>query len=144
MMKKLLTLILGLTALNSYATIYVDGNVGANTTDNNFAVGVNVGNMFSKYFGLEGGLTGTDNYKLFDGAVKGVIPLGLVDLYGKLGIGMNSYSNYNGNNSDSSVGLLYGAGVAFSILPHVQLKVEDYTVSGPNPNFLMFGAKVSF
>ena len=98
--------------------------------------------MFSHYIGLEGGISGTDNYFLYDGAVKGVVPLGnLVSLYGKLGVGIN---NYDGLFSNSSVGLLYGGGVSFNVAHNWQLHVEDYTVSGPNPNFLMFGAHFNF
>jgi hypothetical protein len=143
-MKKILALALASVMFTAVASspVYVDGGIGLDTGNNNLAMSGNIGYMFMKYFGIEGGMTGTSNYYLFDGAVKGVLPLGVVDLYGKLGMGINDYTG--GGNNSTSMGLLYGGGVAFHVAPSWQLHVEDYTVSGSNPNFLMFGAQFNF
>lgn len=138
-----------LAALTAYSLIsianaqtYVDADIGLDTASNNIAFSGNAGYMFSRYIGLEGGVAATNNYFLYDGAIKGVLPLGgIVDIYGKLGIGIN---NYSGMFSNSSVGLYYGGGLAFNVAHDWQLHVEDFTVSGPNPNLLMFGAQYSF
>lgn len=142
-MKKLIILLFtAVTTSNAIAQTYVDANIGLDTGNNNIAFSGNVGYMFSRYIGLEGGIAATNNYFLYDGAVKGVLPLGgIVDLYAKAGVGIN---NYNGIFSNSSVGLYYGGGVAFNVAHNWELHVEDFTVSGPNPNLLMFGAQYKF
>ena len=143
-MKKFLVFFLTLGSLSSYAAdpVYLDGSIGINTGDSTLGVNTNFGYMFDRYFAVEAGFTGGNNYFMYDGAVKGILPLNnIVDLYGKLGVGIN---NYNGLFSNSSVGLLYGGGIAFHIAPKWQLHVEDYTVSGANPNFLMFGGQYNF
>ncbi len=140
-MKKILLSMLFISSLSTVfaSSVYIDGNVGVNTGSNDAAVGVDAGYMFSRYLGLEAGITGSNSSTIWDGAVKGVLPLGLVDIYGKLGMGFVNNGGYTGS------GLLYGGGVAFPIAPMFQLKVEDYAVSGNgNPNFLMFGAQFSF
>ncbi|RTK99416.1 MAG: hypothetical protein EKK57_09615 [Proteobacteria bacterium] len=138
-MKKISCLILGLLASSVYANVYVDGNVGIATSSNNLAISLDGGYMVNQFLGLEGGYTGTSGYSVWDGAVKGVLPIGgVVDLYGKLGLGIPTCDGCN-------TGLLYGAGVGFHIAPSWQLHVEDYAVSGAgNPNFLMFGAHFAF
>ena len=140
MMKKLLAVCLLTVSAGAFAgSPYVDGAVGLNTGNNNAAVGVNAGYMFNSFIGAEGGVTGSQNTTMWDGALKGVLPLGLLDLYGKLGMGFVNNGGSTGN------GLLYGAGVAFHIAPMFQLHVEDYAVSGNgNPNFLMFGGQFTF
>lgn len=142
-MKKILTILLASLSIGiASAQTYVDANVGLDTGNSNIAFSGDVGYMFSRYLGLEGGVSATDNYFLYDGAVKGVLPLsGVVDLYGKLGVGIN---NYSGLFSNSSVVLYYGGGVAFNIARDWQIHVEDFTVSGANPNLLMFGGQYSF
>ena len=150
-MKKILGIILFSVTVASYATnnsyggtdsVYVDANIGINTSNNNLGLNANVGYLFNRYYGVEAGLTGSDNYFMYDAAVKGVLPLSnLVNLYGKLGAGVN---NYSGTNSPTTVGLLYGAGVGFNIAHNWELHVEDYTVTGANPNFLMFGGQYKF
>ena len=140
-MKKFLATTLSCLALSAAAGSYVDANIGIDTGNNSLALGANYGYMFNKYIGVEGGITGSNNYFLYDAAAKGVLPLGVVDLYGKLGAGIN---NHNGMFSNSSIGLLYGGGVAVNLGKSWQLHLEDYTVSGPNPNFLMFGGSYKF
>ncbi len=142
-MKKILVALSMLALIGvASAQTYVDANVGLDTGNSNIAFSGDVGYMFSRYLGLEGGISATDNYFLYDGAVKGVLPLSsVVDLYGKLGVGIN---NYSGMFSNSSVGLYYGGGVAFNLSPSWQIHIEDFTVSGANPNLLMFGGQFNF
>jgi hypothetical protein len=150
-MKKIVGIILcsatvtAFAADNSYSSnnpVYVDANVGVNTSSNDLGLNANIGYLFNNYYGIEGGITGSNNYFMYDAAVKGVLPLGdVINLYGKLGIGVN---NYSGTNSPNQVGLLYGAGVGFNVSRNWELHVEDYTVSGANPNFLMFGGQYKF
>jgi opacity protein-like surface antigen len=170
-MKKLLALLLAASCVSAaYAeNVYVDANVGVNTSWSTLGLNADVGYMFNKYVGLEGGFTyspgynynwganGTwsSSYYMFDGAVKGVLPLSnLIDLYGKLGLAFNNYSNsWNGCNgygcggpaySGSNVGLLVAGGVQFNLSRQWSVHVEDYTSTGPNPNFLMFGGQYNF
>lgn len=138
-MKKLIAIVLSVASIASYAQVYVDGDVGLNTSNNSFALSVDGGYMFNQFLGAEGGLTGSSGYTVIDGAVKGVLPIGgVLDLYGKLGLGVPTCSSCD-------TGLYYGAGVGFHVAPSWQLHIEDYTVSGAgNPNFLMFGANFKF
>jgi len=140
-MKKILALVMALSAISAYAgSPYVDANVGVMTNNSDLALNLDAGYMFNKYLGLEGGYTGSNNYSLFDGVAKGVLPLGIVDLYGKIGMGFSTWSG-----SSTNTGLLYGVGVAFPIAPMFQLHIEDYAISGNgNPNFLMFGGQFTF
>lgn len=127
----------------------------------------NGGYMFNKYFGAEAGFTYstgynyswgpfsyTSNYWMLDAAVKGVLPLNdMFSVYGKLGI---AYNNYSGNwdcagfycgtpaYSGSNTGVLLGAGVEYKLSKQLSLHLEDYTSTGPNPNFLMFGVNFNF
>lgn len=140
-MRKTLAALLSGLSLSAMAGSYVDANIGIDTGNNNLALGANYGYMFNKYIGAEGGISGSENYFLYDAAAKGVLPLGPVDIYGKLGVGIN---NYSGLFNNSSVGLLYGGGVAYNISKSWQIHIEDYTVSGANPNFLLFGGEFKF
>lgn len=168
-MKKILTIILSSMCFTAAAgDVYIDANVGVNTSWSTLGLNADVGYMFSKYVGLEGGFTyspgynynwgpstWSSDYYMFDGAVKGVLPLSsLIDLYGKLGIAFNNYSaSWNGcpgyscggpAYSGSNVGLLMAGGVQFNLSRQWSLHVEDYASTGPNPNFLMFGGQFNF
>ena len=166
-MKKLLLLILSGTSIIATAETYVDANIGMNTSWNSVSLNANAGNMFSRYIGAEGGLTYSPGYSynynggssystsyyMIDAAAKGVLPLTSgFDLYGKLGLGFNNYtSSWNGCNGcgnpnyyGSNVGLLVGVGAEFKISRSWSLHAEDYTVTGPNPNMLMFGGQYNF
>jgi hypothetical protein len=150
-MKKIMGIILFGSAISCFASgnsygdsspIYVDANIGVNTANNDLGLNGNIGYLFDSYYGVEVGLTGSNNYYMYDVAAKGILPLGsIINLYGKLGLGVN---NYTGNNSSTNLGLLYGAGVGFDIAQDWELHVEDYTVTGNNPNFLMIGAQYKF
>lgn len=168
-MKKLLAVLLISGSVSAFAgNAYIDADVGVNTSWSTLGLGIDAGYMFSKYVGLEGGFTyspgynynwayGTysSDYYMFDGAVKGVLPLSnVVDLYGKLGIAFNNYSaSWNGCGaygcggpaySGSNVGVLFGGGAQFNLSRQWSLHVEDYTSTGSNPNFLMFGGQFNF
>ena len=167
-MKKILALILLGAGVNSYAAdpVYIDANIGVNTSWNSLGLNADIGYMFNKYFAVEGGFTYSpgytynygyassysSSYSMFDVAAKGTLPLSNVfDLYGKLGIGFNNYSTWNGCNGcsgpgyyNSNVGILYVVGGQFHLARNWSLHLEDYTVTGPNPNFLMFGAQYNF
>ncbi|MCX8515352.1 MAG: hypothetical protein RL017_257 [Pseudomonadota bacterium] len=150
-MKKIMGTILFSCAISCFATdngygeyspIYVDANIGVNTANSDLGLNVNGGYLFNSFYGVEAGITGSNNYFMYDAAAKGILPLGsIINLYGKLGLGVNSYT---GNNSSTNVGLLYGAGVGFDIAQNWELHVEDYTVTGNNPNFLMIGGQYRF
>lgn len=136
-MKKILIMALCL-ASSAYAGGYVDGNVGVNTWNGGFAAGVNGGYMVNQYLGVEAGFTGTSGYSMFDGAVKGNLPIGdLFDVYGKLGLGLPTCGSCD-------TGLYYGYGLGFNASKDWQLYVENYSITGNNPNFLMFGAGYKF
>lgn len=149
------------------ANTYIDGDIGLNTTWSSIGLNADVGYLFNRYFALEGGLTyspgysyswspGTSyssNYWMIDAAAKGILPLSNVfSLYGKLGVGFNNYSSWsnqcNGcsgpDYSGTNIGILYGVGGKFNLSSQWSLHLEDYTVSGPNPNFLMFGGEFRF
>lgn len=169
-MKRLLTLGLLSASLLAYADtpVYVDTNIGINTSWDTLGLDADMGYMFSKYIGVEGGLTYSpgysynwgpysysSNYWMFDGAAKGVLPLSdIFSLYGKVGLAFNNYSgswsgcgNYGCGSpeySGSNVGLLLAGGVQFNLSRQWSLHVEDHTSTGPNPNFLMFGGQFNF
>ncbi len=147
-MKKILLILLSVCAIESYAeNVYVDGDIGFNTSWGSFAWNIDGGYMFNKNLGLEGGLTYSSgwlsDYWMFDGAVKGVLPMSdVVLLYGKAGLALNSNSGYN---SGANLGLLFGLGAQFNLNKYWSLHVEDYTSTGyANPNFLMFGGQYDF
>lgn len=167
-MKKTLMALICASSVSAFAAspVYVDANIGLNTSWSALAINGDVGYMFNKYFGIEGGLTyspgysynygygsWSTNYWLLDGAVKGVLPLSDVfALYGKLGLGLNNYSSswsgcsgcgspaYSGTN----LGILFGVGGQFTLSREWTLHLEDYTTTGPNPNMFMFGAQYNF
>lgn len=165
-MKKLLLLSLVASCTVASAQAYIDANVGVNTSWNSLGLNVDAGYMFNKYLGAEGGVTYspgysytwgpysyTTNYYMFDAAAKGVLPLSSIfSLYGKLGIGINNYSSgWSGcpgcgspDYSGSNVGVLIGVGAQFNLSKQWALHVEDATVTGPNPNLLMFGGQFNF
>jgi opacity protein-like surface antigen len=151
------------------AEVYVDANFGANTSWSSPVYNVNGGYKFNNYIGVEGGISYSPQYKyswgpgyayntdywLFDGAVKGILPLtDIFSLYGKLGLGLNNYtSTWNGCNgigcsgpaySGVNLGVLAAAGVQFDLSSQWSLHVEDYTVTGSNPNFFVFGGEFNF
>jgi len=157
-MKILLVALLAVAATIASAETYIDANIGANTTWSTLGLNANAGYMFNPYIGAEGGFTysfgGTANsaygsYYMFDAAAKGVLPLSSIfSLYGKLGVGYNTYSAWgcsNCGNVNSNVGLLVGAGAQFNLSKNWSLHVEDYTVTGSgNPNMLMAGGQFTF
>ncbi|MBP9769744.1 MAG: hypothetical protein KBD32_09230, partial [Burkholderiales bacterium] len=62
-MKKILALVMALSAISAYAgSPYVDANVGVMTNNSDLALNLDAGYMFNKYLGLEGGYTGSNNY----------------------------------------------------------------------------------
>ena len=137
-MKKL-WLILTSLACVANAEVYVNVDAGADTSIPQIAYNANAGYMFNKYFGLEGGYTGVSDTSYWDAAVKGVLPIPFIDIYGKLGMSYQSDLGY------SSGALLYGAGVSIPIFPMFQINVEDYIMSNQNPqNFLMAGLQFKF
>jgi len=142
-MRKLISIILAAAAGVAYADdnggVYINANAGVNTGSNyQFAYNANAGYMFNRYFGVEGGFTGAST-SYWDAAIKGVLPIPIVDIYGRLGM---SYVNNYGSTSGA---VLYGAGVAFPILPYIHINVEDYAISNANTqNFLMAGLEVKF
>lgn len=138
---------LGIGSAN--ATAYIDANLGDNTTDSSMAYSADAGYMFNKYVGLEGGVTGSgssnatqSSFYMFDGAAKGILPLGSgIDIFGKLGIGD---CNSCGSNANSNLGVFVGAGLEFNINKNWALQLQDYTVTGDAPNFIMFGGEFKF
>lgn len=159
-MKKLSLLVALLSASSVLAfaddgQVYIDASIIAPRM---VGLNANAGYLFNQYLGLEGGLTyipssgvnwvGTQSYYMFDGAIKGILPLGdIFSLYGKVGLGLNEYSMSSyGNNyaGQSNLGLLLGAGAAFNLSKDWSLHVEDIQVTGNNPNLLMFGAEYKF
>ena len=147
---RVLLIVVALTIVNVHADpVYIDANLGDNTTSNSMAYSGDVGYLFNRYFGLEGGVTFSgssnvtdSNFYLFDAAAKGILPLSsIVDLYGKLGVGM---CNDCGNGSGANLGVLFGGGVQFNLNKNWSLHLEDYTVTGPSPNFIMFGGEFKF
>lgn len=169
-MKKILLLLMCISTIPAAtAAAYIDANIGANTSWNSLGLNADAGYMFNKYLGLEGGLTYSPGYSynwgpgysyntsywMFDGAVKGVLPLSnIFELYGKLGLALNNYTTtWNGcngiscggpNYSGSNIGILVAGGAQFNLTRQWSLHVEDYTSTGPNPNFLMFGGQFNF
>lgn len=132
-----------LSALFAVCSVFADGiyanaNMGADTSSADVAYNANVGYMMNNYFGLEAGYTGA-NTNYWDLAVKGVLPIPVVDIYGKLGM---SYVTTSGFNSGA---VLYGVGVSIPIFPMFQLNVEDYAISNAaTQNFLMAGLQFTF
>lgn len=169
-MKKILMLLAGISLISTASAVtYLDADIGLNTSWSTLGLNADAGYMFNKYVGLEGGLTYSPGYSysggaggsynssywMLDGAVKGVLPLSDVfALYGKLGLAFNHYtSSWDGCNgggcgspsySGSNVGLLVGAGAQFNLSRQWSLHLEDYTSTGSNPNFLMFGGQFNF
>lgn len=164
--KLLLALSILTTVVYADGPVYIDANIGANTSWDDLGLNANVGYLFNRYFAVEGGFTyspgytyntaGTtfnSNYYMFDGAAKGILPLSdMFSLYGKLGVAYNDYtSSWNGcpgcgtpTYYGSNFGVLFGAGAQFNLARHWSLNLEDYTVTGPNPNFLVFGGEYKF
>lgn len=167
-MKKILLALLCVSSVSSFAEspVYIDANIGLNTSWSSTALNADVGYMFNRYFGIEGGLTYSSgynynygpyswstNYWMLDGAVKGVLPLSDVfALYGKLGLGLNNYtSSWSGcpgcgspSYSGSNLGVFVGVGGQFNLSRDWSLHLEDYTTTGANPNMFMFGAQYNF
>lgn len=138
-MNKLIKLLLLTLPVVSFASgIYGNVGAGVNTTTSTAAYNVNAGYMFNDYIGVEGGYTKYGaNY--WDVAAKAVLPIPVVDIYGKLGMAVenNDYSN--------SGALMYGAGVSLPILPHLRVSVEDYVLTNyATQNFVMAGLQLSF
>lgn len=164
---KLLAGLMAIAATYSFAEngsgTYIDANVGLNTSWDSLGLSADAGYMFNRYIGVEGGFTYSPGYSynsgpysysssyyMFDAAAKGVLPLSQVfSLYGKLGVGINNYSSWSNPAPapayyGSNVGVLLGAGAQFNLSKQWSLHLEDYTVTGPNPNFLMFGGEFRF
>lgn len=118
--------------------VYINVNAGANTNVPQIAYNANAGYMFNRYLGLEGGYTEA-NSNYWDAAVKGVLPIPFIDVYGKLGM------SYVANQGYSSGAVMYGVGVAIPIFPMFQVNVEDYAISDASTqNFLMAGLQFKF
>ncbi len=169
-LKKLLIVsLLSLAVTANADPVYVDANIGLNTSWSSLGLNADAGYMFNKYLGAEGGFTYSPGYSynwgpnysysssywMFDVAAKGVLPLtNVFSLYGKLGLAFNNYSgSWGGCNgwgcsgpgyTGSNVGLLIAGGAQFNISRQWSLHLEDYTSTGSNPNFLMFGAQFNF
>lgn len=143
-MKKILLAILAMvisTSIFASTDVYVNANAGVSTGyDYSGAYNANVGYMFNDYFAIEGGYTWNQGNNFWDGAIKGILPIPFIDIYGKAGwafIDGNSYSN-NG-------GVLYGVGVGIPIFPMFKISIEDYAISSDNTqNFLMAGLQFNF
>lgn len=170
MKKLLLTLLSGLSVMSATANIigpYADANIGINTSWSTLGLNANAGYMFNKYLGVEGGFTYSPGYSynwgsgtystsyfMFDAAAKGVLQLNNeFALFGKLGLGFNNYNSWDGCSGyncsgpsyyGSNVGLLFGIGGQYSISKNLALQLQDYTVTGSNPNFFMFGVQYKF
>lgn len=167
MRKILLVLAIAGANVTAYADgpVYIDAGIGLNTSWSSLAYNANLGVLVNKYLGVEGGLTYSSGYTynysgltynsdyfMYDVAVKGILPLTQeFALYGKLGAGFNNYSSWNGCNgcggpsySGTNTGLLYGAGAKLTLSRSWSLHLEDYTVTGSNPNLLMFGGEFNF
>jgi opacity protein-like surface antigen len=167
-MKKILLTTLSLvTIMSAYASdpVYIDADVGLNTSWNNYALGLDAGYSFGRHLAAEVGYTYSPgytynysggsyntNYYMFDIAAKGTLPItDTFNIYGKLGAGYNNYNSWGGCNgcsgpsySGTNTGIFYGGGAEFVISREWNLHLEDYTVTGSNPNFLMFGATYKF
>lgn len=147
-MKKLI-ISLCLLASSVYANPYIDANLGGDTTDNSMAYSFAGGYRFNQYFAAEGGLTETgssnvtkSNFYLLDAAGKLILPLGSgISAFGKLGVGDCSSC---GNSTNSNLGVLFGGGFEFDINRNWALQLQDYTVTGDAPNFIMFGGEFKF
>lgn len=148
--KLLLILISGLVYINNAVAVpYIDVNLGGNTTDNSMAYSADAGYRFNQYFGVEGGVTGSGSsnatqstFYMFDGAGKATLPLGSnVSVFGKLGIGN---CNSCGSNSNSDIGIFFGGGLEFDVNKNWAIQLQDYTVTGDAPNFIMFGGEFRF
>lgn len=167
MKKIMLLMLLGTSTLvTANAAAYIDANIGVNTSWSTLGLNADAGYMFNRYVGLEGGLTYSPGYSyswgpysystsywMLDGAVKGVLPLtDVFAVYGKLGVAFNNYTNsWSGCNGcdgpsydGSNVGVLAAIGAQFNLSRQWSLHIEDYTSTGANPNFLMFGGQFNF
>lgn len=175
-MKKIMLALLGAVAFsaafadnNDVSTnpVYVDVNAGmmnsiSSGASTSFATNLNVGYMFNKYWGVEGGgiyspirNASPDNYYSLDGAIKGVLPLSnIFDLYGKLGLAYNMFGvSWFGspNNQQNSWGALIGVGAQFNINSQWALHLEDDYISQfsqpsgiNNPNLVLAGVEFKF
>lgn len=140
MRKKLITLCAIVVSGTSFADsgIYANANVGADTNSGDVAYNANAGYMLNSYFGLEAGYTGA-NTNYWDLALKGVLPIPVVDIYGKLGMSYVATSGFNAG------AVMYGAGISIPIFPMLQINVEDYAISNATTqNFLMAGLQIKF
>lgn len=148
------------------SNIYVDGNVGLNTSWSNAAFNVDAGYMLNRYWGAEIGWTYSpgysygsgvsaysSNYNMLDFAGKGVLPISNnMNLYGKLGIAYNNYSGtYTPCSScgtpayaGSNLATLLAAGISYDINKSVSVHAEDNYIWGPNPNLILVGAEYRF
>jgi opacity protein-like surface antigen len=149
--KYLLVIIMTMSILGHevYASPYVDVGLGGNTTSNSMAYMADGGYKFNEYLGLEGGVTSSGssnvtkgNFYMFDGAGKLTLPLGSqVSAFGKLGVGDCSSC---GSNANSNLGVFFGGGLQFDLNRNWALQLQDYTVTGDAPNFIMFGGEFKF
>jgi hypothetical protein len=142
-MKKLLVLLMLCAASVTYAStdVYINANAGTSTVDSyDLAYNANAGYMFNDYFAIEGGYTWNQGNNFWDAAVKGILPIPIVDIYGKAGWAFVDGDNYNNTGA-----LLYGVGIAFPIFPYFKINVEDYAISSYNTqNFVMAGLQFNF
>jgi hypothetical protein len=135
MKKILLTLLVSICATSFADTdVYINANIGLNTDDSTtVAYNANVGYMLNNYFGIEGGYT-WNNTNYWDAAIKAVLPIPLIELYGKAGLTYIDSGAYNAG------GFLYGIGIGIPVFPTVKINIEDYAISSVNTqNFVMLG-----
>lgn len=157
MKKLLLTLIVsGATLAFADANpMYVQLQAGASFspnfnsgTDGAGAVRADIGYMFNKYVGLEGGFTGTTNpantsaansnqnisngnipsaLQFYDVSVKGVLPLGeLFDLHGQIGGAYVSGGGNGAGGNNADIKGLLAAGIGFNVSKQFTITVNDY------------------
>lgn len=143
MKKILLASICACISVTSIAStdFYAGLNAGVSTVPNyNGAYNANAGYMLGDYLGLEGGYTWNQENNFWDAAVKVVLPIPIVDIYGKVG-----YAFIDGTQFNADSGILYGAGIGIPILPYFRLNIEDYAISSlTTQNFVMAGLQFNF
>ena len=167
-MKKILlsTLFLA-TLINANAdSIYVNAAGEYNSTWGNYALGLNGGYEINRNLSAEVGYTYSpgysyyyDNgstfntaYSMFDLVAKASLPLtDSISIFGKAGPAYNHYASWNGCNncsgptySGNSYGIYYGGGIDLASSSVWDIHIEDYTVTGNNPNFVSAGLTYKF
>lgn len=133
--------------------MYLDFGIGIGTADQfiGSSLAVNAADMgfyFNKNFGVEVGMdalpdgangTGQAMIMSYHMAAKGVLPFSDdFDLYGKAGLGVNSYegeapnSTYMSMTNQASIGLYYAAGLQFNFNKNFGVYLEGSSIAVPN------------